>query len=1190
MPRRQFIADLQQTKTGVLPPGIDNLRSGEDDGQIVFSYANDVLTESVAITAMISDVSEYPNSHEYMLFCSDDAPKQLADKLQSLTHIDGKTVLQMLDIVSGSLSCVTSGASSNGSVPSLAADEDFGYSEDEDDYMEDDDAFLTDSPSHNKQTRAESKQSSLGSASTGFNGTTRDYRNRIRHDLRSVKSAGSRVSIFGNILGAADCYVIISIRVFKLGISQEAMQAWQLHPEEYLMLVIHYPAGYQPLEQIESTHKPKQNVLFGMRVLCSVTHKPLLQDIIYAFQTAEDERRRYQDQDDRERGAACSVRNTFLSKPLNSLLESYLVEVLRFRSGGMTWLGAEIFLHDLQEGKVGEKAREAEARHFASEPCDHVLPAIVKDDHFTALGVKHLSFPLLATQYMLRHFVRCIEFCLVCHRKIESNIEAIKPYVCNRPLCLFQYISLGFGPSIEHEIQAQPWVVDLLVSFCYSSAAARKLQELPTGLGISVPGQAQDSIRRWADSTVASYADPRLEDSRPAPISKEFKVGFDSDRLELLFFEKQAGGCPVSKGQWIIIKAGFTTTGGAKELHCRVKDTSFYPTITIDEPVEIANDWIRPNESYASGKGKPVKAEATTVATKWKPVTFFRYDQDIDDLNYSSKCQAICRLLDLLPPIKEMSAWLDRSPHNDLRRWSDRIPQSTLNLLRWIVASNRACIMQVDGIPATTDHEGNEIRKAFKQDRLFGMEDHVQFRFAMGAPDKEERFLAAVRETTERLNLKYPTIFAWHGSPLYNWHTIIREGLHFKRADNGRAYGDGVYHARDVKVSLGYSHGLGFPGRNSGASPLAWGNSCLKISSALALNELVNAPAEFTSSAPYYVVQQLDWIQTRYLLVKCSTNTPLPPEVAPKSEHPQDPDRTPTGNRGKIKIPASAIKSGRGRNAIKQNKKLKGSSGNPIVLDADEEYESEESSAEDREILQEEIEPTSQPHSQILPLVGSKVPKTAEDFEPNVLDYKTLPLMPTPSYATSATTRRLMGELASMQKVLNTTEPSELGWHIDLEKTDNVYQWIVELHSFHKLEVNGRRLPLADDMAQKQIKSVVLEIRFGHDFPYSPPYVRVVRPRFKTFNEGGGGHVVMGGAMCMELLTNSGWSGINSMESVLLQVRLAIASEPFARLDTRLGGDYNTMEAAEGFIRACRAHGWVEPPGFKELAYGITRE
>jgi ubiquitin-conjugating enzyme E2 Q len=178
-----------------------------------------------------------------------------------------------------------------------------------------------------------------------------------------------------------------------------------------------------------------------------------------------------------------------------------------------------------------------------------------------------------------------------------------------------------------------------------------------------------------------------------------------------------------------------------------------------------------------------------------------------------------------------------------------------------------------------------------------------------------------------------------------------------------------------------------------------------------------------------------------------------------------------------------------------------------------------------------------------------------------------------------------MQELRSLQKTQASTLLAELGWFIDVEKIENAYQWIVELHSFHVLESKGKKLPLAEDMKKQGVKSVVLEIRFNKDFPFSPPYVRIVRPQFLSFAQGGGGHVVIGGAICMELLTNTGWSSVSSMESVLMQIRLAIASEPYARLAPRAHRDYGAAEGAEGYIRACRTHGWQVPPGFKEMAY-----
>jgi ubiquitin-conjugating enzyme E2 Q len=167
-------------------------------------------------------------------------------------------------------------------------------------------------------------------------------------------------------------------------------------------------------------------------------------------------------------------------------------------------------------------------------------------------------------------------------------------------------------------------------------------------------------------------------------------------------------------------------------------------------------------------------------------------------------------------------------------------------------------------------------------------------------------------------------------------------------------------------------------------------------------------------------------------------------------------------------------------------------------------------------------------------------------------------------------------------KIQDTTPINELGWYINKDLVKNVYQWIVELHSFDP------ELPLSRDMKKAGIRSVVLEIRFGKDYPMSPPFVRVIRPRFLPFMAGGGGHVTAGGALCMELLTNSGWTAVSSIEGVLLQVRMAISNlEPTpARLENpnkQLQRDYGVGEAMQAYIRACNAHGWEIPKDFSEL-------
>ena len=208
------------------------------------------------------------------------------------------------------------------------------------------------------------------------------------------------------------------------------------------------------------------------------------------------------------------------------------------------------------------------------------------------------------------------------------------------------------------------------------------------------------------------------------------------------------------------------------------------------------------------------------------------------------------------------------------------------------------------------------------------------------------------------------------------------------------------------------------------------------------------------------------------------------------------------------------------------------------------------------------------------------------DFVPGSLDISRLKMLKPPSDASSATTKTLLKELSKTLKVQNETPAHELGWYVHGEQIENVYQWIVEMHSFEGT------LPLAKDMKQAGLTSIVLELRFTNQFPFSPPFVRVVQPRFTPFLAGGGGHVTAGGALCMELLTNNGWLLSTSIENVLLQVRMAISStvpRP-ARLQSPAGYGggqaYGIGEAIDAYKRACLQHGWTPARDLESLREG----
>lgn len=67
-------------------------------------------------------------------------------------------------------------------------------------------------------------------------------------------------------------------------------------------------------------------------------------------------------------------------------------------------------------------------------------------------------------------------------------------------------------------------------------------------------------------------------------------------------------------------------------------------------------------------------------------------------------------------------------------------------------------------------------------------------------------------------------------------------------------------------------------------------------------------------------------------------------------------------------------------------------------------------------------------------------------------------------------------------------------------------------------------------MKEFKVSKIELSINFAHDYPFRPPFVRVVAPVIQR------GYVLSGGAICLELLTEEGWSSAYSMESVIMQI------------------------------------------------------
>lgn len=387
-----------------------------------------------------------------------------------------------------------------------------------------------------------------------------------------------------------------------------------------------------------------------------------------------------------------------------------------------------------------------------------------------------------------------------------------------------------------------------------------------------------------------------------------------------------------------------------------------------------------------------------------------------------------------------------------------------------------------------------------------------------------------------------------------------------------------------------------------------WPGSKLKIHAVISLNEVVNAPQKFRCTNPHYVVNCLDWIQPRYLFVKCRAESGLQTalQMSPTQIYAQDPRyQAMDPGRQAVVIPLSILgKRSRPSHLTSPTKNVKTKRSSPDRTrrtrrkpSASNQYAalnlggrldddvSIATASDDERILLSEVEDCiteSDTRSGLnLDVHPAHDHDLKTDFVPGTLKGESLSLLSVPEYATSSATKVLQHHVRATLKVQKRESLHELGWYVDPNLISTVYQWIVELHSFDPT------LPLAKDLKTLGLSSIVLELRFPPQFPMAPPFARVIRPRFREFAAGGGGHVTAGGAMCMELLTDSGWLPTASIESVLLQVRMALAHlEPFpARLAPGPPQEYKVGEAIEAYQRACLRHGWRVPEGIQRLSW-----
>jgi ubiquitin-conjugating enzyme E2 Q len=479
---KQFNADVRAAidAASSLFPWVSKLRKGDSDGEIAFTYH--YLTEdeliSIDIQALSTEPEAYPRHSGFLIFTSStpEGPVDLERWLQEISaSTKGNSVTDVVALISKTLAAKLK-SSDQSEADCISSDDESAFDDNEESFYdaEFDDEMDIDTP----PSRGPLLYNQPPSATT-------TPISRLKRHLREARREGLHVWIPTEGRGLEVFHIFsLSIHASQLNIPEEALGAWGLKPSEYVVMLFRLPSGYPSLSTFLQLPSDQTTVQF--RVGKCIDPNPSYASATQVFEHDHSERsgEAFQSKDE----SKSPFLSLYMSLSLNTLLNKEFPRLLQLRrSEGISWDQAQELHFKLGRGNH----RPSNMLQFANsdvsqdpdKSSDQFELEFLQRDYVPRDG-EDINVVLTAMQFGLQRLVKCTKYCLVCHQRIEGGFEAIKPFVCEDSLCLFQYLSLGFCQSIEHEIINSPNVVDLLISFFYAATTSDPPREFPKGLGL----------------------------------------------------------------------------------------------------------------------------------------------------------------------------------------------------------------------------------------------------------------------------------------------------------------------------------------------------------------------------------------------------------------------------------------------------------------------------------------------------------------------------------------------------------------------------------------------------------------------------------------------------------------------------------------------------------------------------------
>ncbi|CAH0054032.1 unnamed protein product [Clonostachys solani] len=863
---KQFVADLRAAQDADIDDGVTEIRPGESEGGVSFNYAHQKLTSPLEIQVLDQNIDEYPEGSSFILFtASDCAGDSVVSFLSRLTpKLTGKPVQKVIATIAHDLTTFIENPNDSqehfdeGAVVDHDSQSDTWDEDDDEDYEDQDDAAF--GLSAGLPPTREEPQIIIP--------LWPDKTERQRHDLALTIDAGISVAVLGDRSGQLGEIIAMSINISRLGLTDDIHSVWGLQSSDHVMLLLQFPAGYPSLTEFLTLQS--HQAVYRARLGKCGSIKPSLSSARSALSGSKYRHETETGETHEVLGGVESDRFTplHLFNSITTLLNQEFPALLRTRrEHGLSWDGAQELLLRRAEGAHVRDANYpgSDAQYIADaveknekQQQTPNLPHILCQDHALE-DEAAFSIPLSMMLFSLRRLIQSGKYCASCHQRVTDGFEGMKPYVCSRPLCMDQYFSSGMGPGIEHDIINSPVVVDLLSSFFYSAVSTLRIREVPKGLG-----------------PLTLYPED-LGDYKDCLHAEAY---FVDKRVQM-----KTGGTQLKVGERVFLMDASSESVPSATILSYPLSRCLCRITALDREgfnFEICTFWKNSSAMPENPKSHQSLSFSTrslhdteSGRNRDTNVLVLRYQHLIDDLEpprcYSSLTVMACGM----PPVSEMREFLLAKPGRRLSSW-EKLDHQTYKLLHWVIVSNQSLIIQDDPGPGQSADETSH------STRLIGMpENWMQFRFLQGSPEKELTFQqemkSSFKEQLERRERPFPTLFAWHGSHVGNWHSIIRTTLDHIKIEHGRAFGNGVYLSNNLSTSASYS-GLNATMATSPdlVDPLpyfTWPHSVLQVGAAVGCCEIINRTDEFVTAEPYYVVKNIDWIQCRYLFVHINVHT-----------------------------------------------------------------------------------------------------------------------------------------------------------------------------------------------------------------------------------------------------------------------------------------------------------------------------